>query len=1038
MSGKPAIHRASIRRLAQQASWLALAAGMALGGGTAYAQNAAAGRDAASSSVLEEIMVTGSRIQRTGMNTPTPVTSLDLGELSNMAPGNLIESMSQLPQFVNNTTTNQPNGFFNSPGSGALNLRGLGSNRTLVLLNGRRMPSSSKDGIVDINLIPSEMIRRVDTVTGGASAAYGTDAVAGVVNFILDTDFTGLSGHVQGGISQRGDNGNWEASATFGHDIGDRGHIILSAEAARAEGIFSYEGRDWYKNYGLVDQGGLRVTAPNVVSTQASFDGIIRTPYQVTLPDMTTETRYDTPLDFMQFNSDGTLSPFVFSDLTGNSVKGAPYAGPDFSQSIASGGSGTDPNADMATLVPQTSRVNAYTYLDFDVSDNVNVYFQGMYGENHLRQTNLGGYFGQTITIFKNNAFLPDSVNAAMDAAGIDSFTMGRVGHSSDLAQNAWTTMENKTFSGTLGFDADVKTGGLFDGWKTGAYYQYSKVHSRNYQWGGIRLDRIYLALDAVKDPVTGSTVCNVTLVSGMYPDCVPLNLFGRGNASQAAIDWVTGMDQGEHITTPLTYGDGLDPSRVDSYDAIDAKQYLADITQHVAEWTASGEVWEGWGAGPVSAAVGLSYRKESIDQVVRDSSNPTSNNNGDFLPVPSNDAALGIRGVPLGDAGNTVGIQFSKVPNIRGSLNTKEAFGELLVPLYAGDSFLRQVNGDFAIRYADYSGSGGIWAWKAGLDADLDFGLRLRGTVSRDVRAATLSERFNQTGGTFTLEDPFTSTTHDIFIVSGGNPNVKPEKSDTITLGAVYQPDWLDGFGVSVDWYQLKIKDALGTVGTQIVVDNCAAGDQTFCNNIVFDGAPGASRVNVVNNGVVNISSAEVSGIDFEASYRSRINLFGGGAEMLSFRGFASYLIENSTTSAGGTYTDLAGQAGGPQPGQSLGSAPQWKGNLSMNYTNGGFSLFVQERYIGSGFLNQRFVEGVSIDNNHVRAAYYTDLRLSYTIEQGSGQIEIFGNVTNLFDEAPPITASFSNFGANANQTNPALHDVIGQRFVGGVRFRY
>ena len=389
---------------------------------------------------------------------------------------------------------------------------------------------------------------------------------------------------------------------------------------------------------------------------------------------------------------------------------------------------------------------------------------------------------------------------------------------------------------------------------------------------------------------------------------------------------------------------------------------------------------------------------------------------------------------MPGGDAGNTVGIQFSKVPNIRGSLNTKEVFGEVLVPLYDGD-FLDQVNASGALRWADYSGSGGIWAWKGGLDAAFRDGLRLRGTISRDVRAATLSERFNQTGGTFNLDDPFSGTTHDIFIVSGGNPLVKPEKADSITAGVVYQPTWLDGFAVSVDWYQMKIKDALGSVGTQVVVDNCFAGDASFCDLISFNSN---GSVNVVNNGVVNIDKAKVSGIDFEVTYRTSVNILGGGAEMLNFRGFAAYLDENSTTSAGGTYTDLAGQAGPPLPGQTLGSAPHWKWNLSVNYTYGDFNLFLQERYIGGGFLNQRYVEGVDVDNNHVKAAYYTDLRLSYTIQKGSGTVEIFGNVINLLNESPPIAASFSNFGANANQTNPVLHDVIGRRFVGGIRFNY
>src|SRR5690606_9263641 len=184
--------------------------------GAAYAQEA----------TLEEVVTTGSRIRMTGMETPTPVTAMDASELSSMAPGNMIESLSQLPQFLNNSTPQTTLNYAGSGGASNLNLRGIGSQRTLVLLDGRRVTPSSRTNTVDINLFPDAMIRRVETVTGGASAAYGTDAVAGVVNFILDTDFTGVAVSAQSGVTSRGDGDNWEGSFSFGTDIGDKTHLL--------------------------------------------------------------------------------------------------------------------------------------------------------------------------------------------------------------------------------------------------------------------------------------------------------------------------------------------------------------------------------------------------------------------------------------------------------------------------------------------------------------------------------------------------------------------------------------------------------------------------------------------------------------------------------------------------------------------------------------------------------------------------------------------------------------------------------------------
>jgi iron complex outermembrane receptor protein len=231
---------------------------------------------------IEEVTVTGTLIERSGMNAPTPVTSVSADQLSLMAPGNLIEALSQLPLFYGNTSSDSPGNFFTTPGSGNLNLRGIGTNRTLVLLNGRRVVSSTRFGGTDINVFPEAMISRVESVTGGASAQYGTDAITGVTNFILDTEYEGVRGHIQGGSTSRNDADNYEASFAFGTDIGDRFHLLFSTEKYKRDGVFTYDGRDWYKSWGIVnnaDPNGPRtLVRPYVVSTTATLTSTPKAP----------------------------------------------------------------------------------------------------------------------------------------------------------------------------------------------------------------------------------------------------------------------------------------------------------------------------------------------------------------------------------------------------------------------------------------------------------------------------------------------------------------------------------------------------------------------------------------------------------------------------------------------------------------------------------------------------------------------------------------------------------------------------------------
>ncbi len=989
---------------------------LALTGGAATAQQV----------VPEEILVTGSRIVQSGMDTPTPVTSVSALELQSMAPGTLVEGMAQLPQFYGSTTTAYGGpSYFTTPGAGSLNLRGLATKRTLSLLNGRRVVSSTIYGGPDINLFPENILARVESVTGGATAAYGTDAVSGVVNFIVDTDFTGFKADVQAGETSRGDNDNHELSISGGFDIGERTHMLIAGETYRQDPVYTFEGRDWYKSWGRVRNNapGAGSTldnpqdfiAPYVISNAASYDGIIIFPAASGLPRMV-------------FDENGGYAPLIIGSP--NSFTGTN------SMSVPNGSNGTDNNTDRQNLQPESSRDNVFLYVDHDMENGINIFGQVLYGKADFINIGSAGTFqagaNSNMTIFQNNAFLPASLRQLMVDNNIPSFQLGRIGHSSDISAGAYTEQDTETVSFTTGFNADIDSDGFFNGWNLDGYVQYGETDALASQRGGIRLDRIYLAVDAVQDG-NGNIVCNVTLTSGLYPDCVPLNLFGRGNASAAAVDWVTGFDPGLQVTTtpylpdypPFTY----------SYTSEDAKVRDIHLEQTMFEFSASGPVAEGW-AGPISMAFGVDWRKESVNQLVRASQgNPAAD--PFFLPVAPNNAALGIRGVPGSASNNSVEIQFSKVPFARGEFDVTEVFTEAIVPLLADKPAMQQLNFNGAIRWADYGGSGSVSSYKAGIDAAFTDQVRFRTTYSRDVRAATLGERFDRTGGTTNIQDygenPTAPPTYQILTVQGGNPAVDPEEADTKTVGIVYRPKWAERFDLSVDWYDVDLTGSIESFTAQQIVDACyRLGDTDQCQYIERQAAN--NRISLVNQTFQNVAGAAVSGVDIEVDY----GLMLGGGGNLNLRFLSSYLAENSITNAIGVTTERAGETG-----VAATSLPEWKHTLSATYSKGPLRAFVQGRFIDSGILSStnnvlNTATGqvlYNVSDNTVDSAFYVDTRVSWTMDTRAGSIEIFGNVSNLLDEDPPIAATFGTFGAVSDQVNDALFDQLGRRYVVGFK---
>ncbi|HEY8521615.1 MAG TPA: TonB-dependent receptor, partial [Gammaproteobacteria bacterium] len=477
--------------------------------------------------------------------------------------------------------------------------------------------------------------------------------------------------------------------------------------------------------------------------------------------------------------------------------------------------------------------------------------------------------------------------------------------------------------------------------------------------------------------------VCASTLVNP-NDGCEPLNLFGHGRMTQAARDYVLDTTRGATLTR-----------------------------QRFAEISASREVLPNRSAGPLSIAVGASYREELLD--------------ARMLPPEATERMprldeVSYRGLPPAQSGAPFIFQHANMLEAAGGYDVKEIFAESLIPLVAR-STQRGLDLNVAGRWADYEGSGSIAAWKAGIDWRVNEAFRFRATRSRDIRAANLGERFDRTITGQSYDDPWIGEEHTPVeqTVSGGNPAVDPERSDTTTFGIVVQPAAIDDLSLSIDWYDVRIKDAIDQIGGQLIIDLCYE-EGSFCELLQRDAVTG--RITRVDNIFVNLVEAGVKGVDLELSYRRPI-----GDGTLGLRFFGAYLSEHSFTDQFGNKVDSAGMTGDA-------SLPEWQGVLNVSYDRGPFSLTLTERYIGSGTRDNREIEGIDIDDNTVDAAWYTNVRFSYDV-MPAGTVRVFLNVQNLLDEDPPLAPGPFSFFGGAGHTNAQLFDMLGRRYTIGFVYR-
>lgn len=887
---------------------------------------------------IEKVVITGSRLRQDGSQAPTPVTVITSDEIEAAGKPNVADYINDLPQLQNSSTP-RSRGFASSDGmqgANLLNLRNLGTTRTLVLLDGRRVVPGVPIGAVDLNLLPSALIKRVDIVTGGASAAYGADAVAGVVNLVLDNEYQGVKVNVQGGGSTEGDAETKAASLAGGTSFANgRGHIVGNLEYAENKAAFARD-RDWVKG---------KNTIPNPAYEQGNGEyeritvegGLgLATPGGLVI---------SSPLRGTQFDDVGNPMPFDFGPPTGN---GFIAVSPDAYDAVG-----------LQQLIAPMERYSGFTHVSYDLSDTLSIYGEASYGKSTVRQQTLPLFRFANQVVFDDNAYLDAVTAQRMADTGTTSFVMGKLGLNLGVAEPVG---EREIQRYVIGIDGELNTD-----WSWGAYYQYGDVDISARAENNPIVPRFELAADAVYD---GSNIVCRTSLTDPANGCQPYNLFGNQSVSQATLDYLTGV-------------------------AVTNQKLKQEV------WSANltGIVTELW-AGPLTAAFGVDYRRESGSG---DADERSINNEffvGNFKP-------------------------FS------GELNVKEGYLELGLPIM-DDLKYGSIDVNGAVRWTDYSNSGLVNTWKGGVVYSPFNELRFRVTRSSDIRAPNVDNLFS--GGRVratAVNDPFDNGVSTQFLErSEGNSVLRPEKADTLVVGGSYAPDWLQGFNMSMDYFDIEIEDAIAGLSSQGILDNCFEGQTEYCSSILRDDAGVISQI---TNSPFNFQVAEMAGVDLEFGYSRHL-----GAGELKMRGFATRYTKLSLGKPGTPgFVSRLGEVGNNAGSADAGS-PKWSGTGNIGYlTDDGTAVGITVKYFGEAKVESDYAD-LYLKGNDVPSRTYVDLNVSQTFDLASAKLQVYGVVDNLFDQDPPVVVSILGTSALDLPTNFGMYDTLGRTIRIGARVEF
>lgn len=864
----------------------------------------------------EEIIVTGSRIARPDYSFSNPVTSVDARTIEYSGTTNVTDLLQDIPALVNSFDSNDASGdraFIGGTGLNLLNLRNLGINRTLVLVNSRRHVAGLPDSAaIDTNTIPVDLIERVEVLTGGASAIYGADGVSGVVNFVLRDDFEGLRARAQGGSTEEGGADRYFFSVLAGANFdNDRGNVALGVDWAQDGRLTAFD-RDF------ASTNEVRFAEPPA-SLGSPFD---RIPFN--------------DLRWFESGTGGAVDAnFDFgADFDGNT--GGPWDPGNFPEGIqsnifAQGGSATPTGGYSGDLLPELERFGVNLIGHYDITPDIRFFTELKYVTTSSFSVGQPS-FDFFLALDPDNFYLqqnPDIVAAAVgnDAPSFglpegtvlvtrDNFDFGRRGEDID----------RETYRAVFGFEGDLGDWGQWN-----VSYVYGQTDVENLQINNRYNDRYAAALDVIDDGA-GNPICRSNLFPGVEgtnvgwqgwasptsftpgpnSGCVPINILGDGSPSQEAIDWIM-------VNSLAT----------------------STIRQHVFSAYLTGNLDQLYTppAGSIGYSLGVEWRKEESEN------------------QPALEDQLGI----------TFGNQLQPSS---GEFDVAEIFGEVNVPILEDAPFAETLSVDAAYRYSDYSTIGSTETWKVGAVWAPIEDIRFRATRARAVRAPNIGELFAPAGQDFQFitdpcdinnldqgtsfraancealllaagADPATFEDPNLGVsvpgVTQGNVNLQEETGDTTTIGVIFQPRFAPGLTFSIDYYDIELQDAINTLAPQDLADQCVDLPDTtnpFCSLIERQvGGVGAGGIIGFTRQPENVAEFTTSGYDFSISYLLDPAIFGveGDWGTFGFRLVGTYLDELS-------FVNTPGAA--PDPDKEEAGAPEWQAAVDIVWERGPWTV--------------------------------------------------------------------------------------------------
>jgi outer membrane receptor protein involved in Fe transport len=996
------MHRVSVSSLKLGVSAAAMAFAATTG---ALAQNA-------NPDNVEQVVVTGSRIVRNGNDSPTPVAVITADEMQQTAPLSVPDALVRLPNLAGSQSLNSTTGGFNGGGTtfpgDFLNLNGLGAGRTLILVNGHRVNPTQLDNTTDTNTLPQQFVKRVDVVTGGASAVYGSDAIAGVVNFITDTHYKGLKGSMQGGISMYGDSREIRGNIAGGLDLFDgRGHFEASAD---------YTNRDEVKNifsrpfgqlfpqrvgggtaanpyYGILQAETGNVTWGGVITN----GGSVRSGVGQTATANTGAIYAATPLNNMKFNPDGSLSPFVPGTATATT-------------NLNIGGDGArQGNED---LEPSNMLHQEYARFDYDLTSRLHWYVDSSFGQvrgHEINQDNSDTTTSQPLGIYSGNAYLQAGYQAQLTAAGFTlqtqpAFLLNR--YNQDLAGAENFTFHVNNFNVSTGL-----SGQAWGDWTWDVYYTHGQARNDVESFDNVNLRKFYAAADAVVAPAIGSTpnqygltntvnavpgsiVCRATLMApGTFPGCVPIDLFGDQAPSAAARAYV-------FETTKYWVDSALD-------------DFAGNLT---------GTLWSGW-AGPIKGAAGIEYRVQSLAEytsVANNAFDPTG-----LRPALIPDAVKAPGGYPNGQTAYSKDVNSAN----HGANSVYEGNVEVDAPVLKDLPMAELVDVDLAYRYTDYKTSGSANTWKLGLSWQPLDDVRIRASRSRDIHAPTLYQLFQGVSSRIVgfTDTVFSHTSGFTAAISQGNPNLKSEVARNTTAGVVYTPSWLPGFSISADFFRTYIANAITSIGTgtaavqQACIASAPAYDSPYC--VYWLRTSNTSYPYATESLSVNSQTTYTEGYLFEMNYRLDLSDVSPSIPgVLTQRLFFERIPINK--SAAISISPVL-QAGGIKD----------RATYTVNYDLDQFSVNAVVRYNGP-YRNTWDPTVIYLaPYNNIPAYYQLDMNVNYKFTIDDTAMTAFLNVNNVTDATGVVTYPGSSLPGYGYPSQTGA-DIIGRYYRVGLRF--